>query len=204
MNTNTPDTLKNHYKIQASILLKKIKIISQQSTFNKNNELIENTLLRLKQLAYFAEHTPKQIFNELNTIQLKHCLDIIAIENGHLNWHEFLQDSHADINNGDGEIEEYDTDGYELYRYNLSEGALNAWYNNYEEAKIHLDRSGGYLLTYNHQYFVCQATHISGLGVDPTDNDWNLIGKNWAKPNDSAAKIRLIEKLKQAQKGSPA
>lgn len=197
MTASHPSNLKEHFRIQANVFLKKIKVIHGLSLRDKKGELVQNIVARLKILPYFSSQSFDHIVNEFGSVQLKHCLDVIAIENNYSSWQNYLQlcQSNDDLT----DEEDFDTEGYELYRYNLSEGALNAWYNNYEEAKINFDRSGGYLLTYRHQYFICQAQHISGLGVDPADPDWLKIGKNWAKPNDSAAKQRLIEKLKKAQ-----
>lgn len=154
---------------------------------------------RLKQLSFLSNFNISQIINVLDTIKLKHCLDLIAIENNFLSWQDLVQNHMHTNEMTEEDIKENDLEEYELYRYNLSEAALNSWYPTYAEAKIHLDRSGGYLLPYKNHFFICQAQHIVGLGINPNDPDWEKIGKNWIEPKDKAAKLRLIEKLKEAQ-----
>ena len=71
---------------------------------------------------------------------------------------------------------------------------LNLWYANYEEARLSLNRNGGFLLPYRQHFFVCQPDVIKALGLEPDDPDWEKIGFDCAHPRDAAAFERLRRK----------
>jgi hypothetical protein len=78
-------------------------------------------------------------------------------------------------------------------------GFLNQWFADYAEAKAHLNTKGGFLLPYKKQFFICEASYIQHLGLDPQDADWLLIDYDWAKPADQKAWQRLYKKWMQLQ-----
>ena len=71
---------------------------------------------------------------------------------------------------------------------------LNRWFSNYEEARRSLESEGGFLLPYRRHFYVCQPEAISAMGLDPEDPDWELIGRDCARPSDAGAFERLREK----------
>ena len=71
---------------------------------------------------------------------------------------------------------------------------LNRWFANYDEAQVSLHAEGGFLFPYQNDFFVTTSDAVRELGIDPEDPDWQLIGWNWVKPNDTAAWERLYEK----------
>lgn len=73
-------------------------------------------------------------------------------------------------------------------------GFLNHWFANYAEAKEHLKLHGGFLLPYKNQYFICDASYIEAIGLNPADADWSLIGYDWANPDNKDAWRRLYKK----------
>lgn len=68
---------------------------------------------------------------------------------------------------------------------------LNRWFTDYDEARASLDQDGGFLLPYKDQYMITEAGGIRELGLDPDDPDWEKIGRDWVKPNDTEAWERL-------------
>lgn len=71
---------------------------------------------------------------------------------------------------------------------------LNRWFADYDKARESLDREGGYLFPYQKHFFVCRADVVTALGLDPDDSDWEKIGYDCARPNDTAAFERLHQK----------
>ena len=71
---------------------------------------------------------------------------------------------------------------------------LNRWFSNYDEARRSLESEGGFLLPYRRHFYVCQPEAISAMGLDPEDADWELIGRDCARPSDAVAFERLREK----------
>ncbi len=69
------------------------------------------------------------------------------------------------------------------------------WYASYAEALEHIETSGGYLLPYQKEFFVCDADYIRFLGVTPDDEDLKKVGSNWAEPCDAKAFERLMKKI---------
>ncbi len=71
----------------------------------------------------------------------------------------------------------------------------NVWYATYEDAKKHLDTSGGYLLPYQRHFFICDIHYIESLGLSPSDADLKKVGNDWVWPKDAAAWKKLKAKL---------
>ena len=75
---------------------------------------------------------------------------------------------------------------------------LNRWFPNYEEARGSLEGEGGFLLPYRRHFYVCEAEAIRALGLDPADPDWELIGRDCARPADAQAYLRLRGRRERA------
>lgn len=131
---------------------------------------------RFKRLPEFADLSITEILQK--EIQRKHALNLIAIENGFSSW----LDLKIQIN--------FIVGGY-----------LNLWFANYPEAKSHLLSTGGFLLPYKNQFFICNANYIKQIGFDPDDSDWKLIGYDWVAPKDKNAWQRLYKKWSQSKGG---
>ncbi|KTD72648.1 hypothetical protein Ltuc_0495 [Legionella tucsonensis] len=60
--------------------------------------------------------------------------------------------------------------------------------------------SGGFLLSFKNQFFICDADYIRNLGFNSEDQDWKLIGYNWVNPENKDAWQRLYRKRMEIQK----
>jgi hypothetical protein len=76
---------------------------------------------------------------------------------------------------------------------------VNRWFVKYEQARTSREKEGGYLFPYKSQFFVTEREAIRELNLDPDDPDWQLIGWDWVKPLDAAARERLKKKRTSAQ-----
>jgi|688.fasta_scaffold714636_2 hypothetical protein len=85
-------------------------------------------------------------------LKLKHAFAVIAFEKGFSSW-ETLK----------------------LQIGLIKGGFLNLWFRNYEEAKAYQKESGGFLLPYKKQFFICNHDYIRNLGLDPNDPRWASI-----------------------------
>ena len=74
---------------------------------------------------------------------------------------------------------------------------LNRWFASYEQARASLETEGGFLLPYRNQFFICAEGLIRALGLDPEDPDWELVGRDLARPADAEAHRRLVEKRRK-------
>jgi hypothetical protein len=132
---------------------------------------------RFKRLPEFADLSVGDILHQ--NIRRKHALLLIAIENGFASWLDLKMQVNFIVG-----------------------GYLNSWFANYLEAKAHLDSTGGYLLPYKNQFFICNDDYMKQIGFDPDDPDWKLIGYNWVVPDDKRAWQRLYTKWSQPKAGS--
>lgn len=129
----------------------------------------EKAVKRFMRLAEFADLSKTEVLQK--ELKRKHALAVIAIENGFKSWAEL-----------------------KIQIRFIVGGYLNLWFANYPEAKEHLKSSGGYLLPYKNQFFICNANYIKQIGFDPDDPDWKLIGYDWVNPDDKQAWQRLYTK----------
>lgn len=191
MSFNTSNSVRE-LKIQASLLHKEIKHLFTGKPVSA--EQINNLANRFKASPLWKNHSIEEISKKLPQIQLKHCLNILAIEQGFSNWSDLLAARKRNLLEKQANKRLLET---KLYRYGLNEASIKAWFANYEEAKQHLDTKGKnhYLLIYKQHYFICRADHIAELGLDPKDPDWGKIGWDWAQPKDITARDRLNTKL---------
>lgn len=110
---------------------------------------------------------------------LKDCYALIAHSAGYQSWQEMkaIVEAHEP-----------------LRPKNFS--LTTTWYSNYDEAKSHIVANGGYLMPYQKQYFVCEESYLSALGLDLSDPDIEKVGHDWASPLDSAAYNRILKKIR--------
>lgn len=71
----------------------------------------------------------------------------------------------------------------------------HVWYRNYEQAEEHLEKTGGFLLPYQKDFFICDKFYIESIGISAEDEDLLRVGNNWAKPNDHASWEKLVKKI---------
>ena len=160
-NLSRPFSL-NEAKIQAQILLKNIS--------SPDNSLAQQAQKRL----IIIQPVPDG-FNS-NKIQLKHALAIIANEHGFSSW--------VNLKNY------FSLTG--LTKFNPNGGGFfNQWFNSYSEAKQMLQQTGGYLLPYKNQFFICESGYIEYIGLNEQISDWQAINYNWIEPTDMEAWQRL-------------
>lgn len=163
-------------KIQASILLKSLR-----SKELKKAQIAAKRLQQLPELATFSIEALQE------KVQRKHALAVIAIEQGFKSWQELK--THCEVQSPD------------LFAKFFVGGFLNKWFANYAEAKAHQQITGGFLLPYKKQFYICEADYIKFIGFDPNDPDWQLIGWDWVKPLNQKAWQRLYTKWLKIQGG---
>jgi len=141
-------------KIQATISLK----------LARSND--GNTLHQFKQLPFFAELDNTDIKKAL---KLKHALQIIANQYGFASWHN---------------LKAY-FEKTRLTVFPMHSGFLNHWFANYKEAKSYLHgHPQDFLLPYKNHFVVCDNNCLEHMGLNLQDKNWELIGHNWAEPDD--------------------
>ena len=147
------------YKVKASLLLKAAK---------------QGDAVALQRFAVVPGLTP-------DTLQRKHALRVIALENGFASWLALKLSQKPSLET--------------LLRPRGAPSFLNDWHTDYDVAKKALESSGGYLLPYKSQFFIVQRGYIEALGLNPDDADWQRMGFDAVKPKDRAAWERLRGKL---------
>lgn len=179
------------YKLQANRLRKTVR---QRLDEDSSGAEIASVLQRFSQSGVLNEEDNETTqMRRLKSFSLNKYLELIAREAGYDGWSEMSKSIK--------EQEPIDScEDTELYKPGMSEFNLNVWCATYEDAREYLDtHKGYYLLQYKGKCFLAQAPHIQGLGLNPGDQDWEKIGRDWVKPKDPEAKTRLQEKLRQAR-----
>lgn len=115
----------------------------------------------------------------------RHALAAIAREIGFRGWKHAVDALSAGAEDA----------GKLLYPDSFGGALWNVWFASYDEAKATREETNGYLLPYGRQFFVCERYFVEQLGLDPDDPDWDLVGRDWARPRDRAAWNRLATKL---------
>lgn len=113
----------------------------------------------------------------------RHCLHAVAKRVGFRSW------THArDV------LERSERTDRGTLMYRDSHGAItNIWCASYTEARQARTVSSGFLLPYKHQFQIVQAPYIKWLGLDPSDPDWDAIGRDWIEPKDVDAWTRITD-----------
>lgn len=160
-------------KVRAKLLQKRIEQ-GEPEALERLRKLPELRKSNLEQLKEFAA-----------TIQRKHCFAVVSRELG------FAGYQHAQrVLSGDEAENDF---GTMLYPSRC--GALNHWYVDYQEARDLRAEINGYLLAYKRHFFIVDGYFIEALGLDPSDPDWDAMGRDWVKPHDLEARRRLYAKL---------
>jgi hypothetical protein len=69
------------------------------------------------------------------------------------------------------------------------------WFGSKEEALLHFNDPGQFLIPYQKQFFICDVNYIRALGIADDDVDLKLVGTDWSAPKDKKAWERLLKKL---------
>ena len=116
-----------------------------------------------------------------SAVRRRHALAVLARELGFTGW------PHARRTFAGEELEDFGT-----LLYPAACGAhSNVWSAHYEEARSIRAETGGYLLAWKRQYLIVDEHYVRTLGLDPGDPDWELMGRDWVRPVDAAARERL-------------
>ena len=76
---------------------------------------------------------------------------------------------------------------------------LNIWFRTYEDARAAREGQPDLLLfPHGQQFVLCEPALLGWLGADPQDPDWDMIGRDWVRPLDEAARSRLAARLHKA------
>lgn len=97
-----------------------------------------------------------------NPVALKDAYSLIARTAGYQSWQEMKATVEA----------------HEILRpKNFS--LTTTRYSTYAEGKAHILANGGSLIPYQKQYFVCEASYLSALGLDLSDPDIEKVGSDY-------------------------
>ena len=178
------------YKVEALRLFKKIK---QYIGLTEQESQCKALISQVRVLPAFKDLSETEIMSRLFLIDLNDCRHIIALEQNLDSWSELVNQT---------ELENQEiTEDKLVYRDFTNDKCLNYWFATYEEAKIFQEeRKKKYLFPYKNTYFVSEKAHIEDMGLDPNDEDWDKIGRDWVRPKDIDAKNRLREKLLKTYK----
>lgn len=177
-----PHSALEEYKTQASILLKQLR--------SDDTATALKTALRFQQLPHLLDLSTIEIIKS-GQVKLKHALAVIAQEHDFDSWTDFKRK----LELKEKLMQRRDSYYTLLYPQRCARFMLE-WHADYEIASTELSRSGGYLLPYKKQFFICEAEYITQLGLDPGDPDWARIDYNWVKPSDPSAWEGLDSKLR--------
>lgn len=170
-------------KIRASLLLKELRCDERPRTVRAAE--------RFRAFPAFASLDTDAIIERRGTIQLKHALAAIAAELGYPTWTACKRRLEVPANL------RLETERFFESRTGEPVGAayLNRWFARYDEARASLESDGGYLFPYRHQFFICEGGFLDARGIDPSDPDWERIGRDWVRPIDAEARRRLERAL---------
>ncbi|WP_241758718.1 GIY-YIG nuclease family protein [Pyxidicoccus parkwayensis] len=189
MRTGTAQPLPLHEcKVRASLLLKELG--------SPDASLASRAAERLRALPVFARLSLAELLARRDSVQRKHALAVIALEQGFASWSELKAAREASPP---------PAVDFEALLSRVGGLFLNRWFTTYEDALASLRSQGGYLFPFRQQFFVCEASLLTALGVDVSDADWALAGPDWMEPLDAAAHARLEQKLARlaAPRSSP-
>lgn len=128
----------------------------------------------------------KETGDDMSELQRRHCLTVVAKELGFSGW------SHAAAVFAGRPVDDF---GTLLYPTRGGEAFWNVWSASYAEARRIRQEHGGYLLAYKRHFFIVDRYFIENLGLDPEDDDWARIKRDWVRPGDLAARNRLYSNL---------
>ncbi|MGB2867960.1 MAG: hypothetical protein WBD36_05880 [Bacteroidota bacterium] len=166
-----------YLKDQAALLLKHAQ---ESGPYQKD------AIARFNRLESFSSLSPGDA-KALASLQLKHALSVVAVENGYESWAELK-----------GDLDKF-AEGSRLAEIRdqfyppRSEVFSNNWFPNYQKAKAVHAVSRGFLLPYRHHFFICETGFVSNLGLSPSLPEWEAIGYDWVHPNHVKSWLRLNE-----------
>jgi hypothetical protein len=166
-------------KIGASLLLKDLRHEDRARSLRGAD--------RFRILPYFAPDGPDAIIERRGAIRLKYALAVVAAELGYATWADCKRRLEPPPS------ARLDTEAF--FPANWGAAFLNRWFARYDEARASLEAEGGYLFPYRRQFFLCEPGFLEARGIDPADPDWDRIGRDWLRPADEAARVRLERKL---------
>jgi DNA-binding phage protein len=179
--TSRPDNLQE-FRIRASRLKKELN--------SAEDAVALRAAERFRTLPAFQEKTAEQIAAARAYVQRKHALAVIATEAGFESWAQLRCARLFDA------APSFDTT--RLFQRG-SAGFLNLWFRSYEEARPLLAAEPRrYLFPHGRHFFLCEALFLENAGVDPSDPDWERIGRDWVRPSDTRAQARLAVRLRRA------
>ncbi len=121
-------------------------------------------------------------------LQLKHALTVIAIENGYDSWDELkkaIEQAAATPPLAEVKDQFYPMRGAAYW---------NNWFASYKKAKDVHKQSGGFLLPFRNQFFICEEGFVDELGIPAALPEWKTIGFDWVHPANVKAWLRLNER----------
>ena len=137
---------------------------------------------RFLQLPFLRHSTVEKVLDDISFFRLKHALNVVAIENGSNNWNDLRTKVIME----------------DCFFHNASSAFLNHWFNNYEEAGIYRQASGGYLVSYRKDFVVCSKEFITSIGLGTLDREWEAIQYDFVKPVDTNAWQVIFNKAREA------
>ncbi len=172
-------------KRKANLLLKRLQ--------GQDRVLALRAAARFRGVACWAEKSPEDIYAVRARVQHKHALDALAAEAGFGDWRHLK-----------AEADRRAASGFDPERLfgPRSSFFLNLWFRTYEEARAALT-PGRFLFPYRSQFVVCDAELLADRGIDASDPDWIAIGRDWAYPQDIAARDRLATTLARRMGARP-
>jgi hypothetical protein len=147
---------------------------------------------RFAQLPKFAATPLDELLASHGTVTRRDALDVVAMEAGFAGWAHLLTDCLPEVLR------------VTMYTEAMS-ASLNRWFTRYEDAAASREAHGGVLLPYRDQFVVVAVDDVRELGLDPRDPDWERIGRDWVRPADPEARLRLARARWQAMltRGEP-
>lgn len=134
---------------------------------------------RLKELAELGDDALKA------AVLRRHSLAVLARELGFSGWSHATGVIRGDVDHDFGTL--LYPDGCSAY--------WNIWLASYAKAAEIRGQTGGYLLAYRRHYFIVDHHYVANLGLDPEDPAWAAMGRDWARPQDLAARTGLYGQL---------
>lgn len=121
----------------------------------------------------------------LESLQLKHALLVIAVENGYESWGDLKSalDTAAETSPFAVINDQFYPKGLTTY--------WNIWFAKYSQAKKVLQEGGGFLLPFKNQYFIVEEHFVDSIGIPHTLPEWKAIGNDWVHPKHVKAWLTL-------------
>ena len=116
----------------------------------------------------------------------RHALSVLALELG-FSGYKHASDVLSGAPNDDA--------GKLLYPDHFGGALWNVWCASYEEAKTIREESDGFLFPYRRQFFVAERYFVEALGLDPDDEAFTRMGRDWVRPKDRGAWSSLMGAL---------